>query len=114
MSEAFDRAELMERVDEDLEFLAETLALFREDYPALLTEIRNAAQQGDLGSFVSASHTLNGMVGNFCAGAAQEAALRLEQMGRSGKLDGIDESIQLLEDEVHRLDNDLEALLSSD
>ncbi len=43
MSDAFDEAALMERVDGDVEFLQETIAMLDEDCPALLDQVHAAA-----------------------------------------------------------------------
>ena len=46
MTEEFDEQALMDRVDEDIEFLEETIAMLDDDAPGLLNEIRSAAASG--------------------------------------------------------------------
>ena len=46
MPDAFDEVALMDRVDGDVEFLEETIAMLDEDSPALLEQIRTAAASG--------------------------------------------------------------------
>ena len=61
MSEPFDRASLLDRVDHDTEFLAETVALLVGDAPPLLEEIRRAAAAGDAKRLAKPGNTRCGM-----------------------------------------------------
>ncbi len=67
MTDAFDRDELMERLDGDVEFLAETVEILDEDGPTLLAEVRAAAAAREPERIASAAHAIKGMVSNFCA-----------------------------------------------
>ena len=71
MPRVFDGAELLERVDNDWEFLGDTVRMLEADGPALLEEIRRSADAGDAASAGRAAHTLKGMISNFCAPDAQ-------------------------------------------
>ncbi len=84
MSNAFDEDALMERVEGDVEFLDETIAMLDEDSPALLAEIYAAVGSGDAASLIKPAHALKGMLSNFCAAPAETAARELETMGREG------------------------------
>ena len=90
MSEILLEDELMERVDGDLEFLEETIAMLDEDSPALLDEIKAAVAAGDAAALVKPAHALKGMVSNFCAPSAEAAALELEVMGREERMIDVD------------------------
>src|SRR5262249_35531061 len=79
-----DRAAVLARVDGDEELLREVVALFLEDYPRVLAEVRDAIARGDAALLQRAAHTLKGSVGNFDAADCQEAALTLGLLGRSG------------------------------
>ena len=103
MSDPFDRQELLDRVDEDMEFLAETVEMFDEDGPPLLSEIRDAIARQDSEALAQAAHTFKGMVANFCADPAVEAALELEMMGKNADLGGAEEAAGRLESEAERL-----------
>ena len=74
MSCAFDEEALLERVDGDIEFLEETVAMLDEDSPALLEAIRAAVRSSDAAALVKAAHALKGMLANFCAEPAAAAA----------------------------------------
>ena len=62
MSDAFDENALMDRVDDDVEFLEETVTMLDEDSPALLEQIRVAAASGDAAALVKPAHALKGML----------------------------------------------------
>jgi HPt (histidine-containing phosphotransfer) domain-containing protein len=83
---AFNYAEALSRVEGDTELLAELAGLFLESYPEQLSAIRIAVRDVDAKAVQHASHTLKGSVGNFAARAAFDAALELENIGRSGDL----------------------------
>lgn len=109
MSDVIDEAELMLRVDGDIEFLAETIEMLEEDSPALLEQIHAAVAAKDAVSLTHAAHALKGMVSNFCAGPAEAAAKALEVMGREDRLSDVDAAVALVKQETGRL---LEALAS--
>ena len=111
MSDVIDRQSLMENIDGDIEFLAETVEMLDEDGPDLLAQMRVAIAGGNCAGLAMAAHTYKGMVGNFCAGTAQQAALELEMMGRNAKLAGAEGALRDLEAEAARLKAALGALL---
>lgn len=113
MSPAFDKDELMDRVDGDLEFLAESVEMLDEDAGPLLEQIREAASAGDAAALVKPAHTLKGMLLNFCAEAAGDAALELETRAREGHLEGIDAVVQTVTQETDRLRTDLHAFVGA-
>jgi CheY-like chemotaxis protein len=106
----FDRAELLERVNHDAEFLIELIELFKEDYVTLLASIREAAARRDSPALAGAAHKFKGMVGNFCAEPATQAARQLEDMVKDGNLDDVDVHLECVEREAHRLRAALELL----
>ncbi len=103
MSEPFDREALMNRVDGDTEFLAESVALLDEDGPPLLREIRDSASANDSERVARAAHTFKGLVSNFCADSATEAARRVEALGRDGATEGLGAAISSLDAEASLL-----------
>lgn len=86
MAQTFDEAELLERVDNDLEFLAETVEMLTDDGPALLGKVIDGIASGDAAGVARDAHALKGMISNFCAPETQAAALEIERMGKSGDL----------------------------
>ena len=113
MSEAFDATALMDRVDDDEEFLKETVAMLDEDGPKLLEEIRAAVSARDAAALVKPAHTLKGMLANFCADSAESAALELEAMGREARLSDVVAAFERLETETGRLREALHSFLKS-
>ncbi len=111
MLNAFDEHALMERVDGDVEFLKETVAMLDEDSPALLGEIIAAAGSGDAEALIGPAHALKGMLANFCAEPAETAARRLELMGREGRLDDAQAAADRVRSETERLKEALREFL---
>ena len=84
MAQLFDEAELMERVDNDLEFLADTVQMLETDGRALMVELKTAVASGDAPGIGRTGHTLKGMISNFCSPAVQTLALDVEKAGKAG------------------------------
>ena len=109
MTNVIDENALMDRVDGDIEFLQETVVMFDEDSPPLLEQIHQAVAANDAAALVKPAHALKGMVSNFCAPRAEEAARELERMGRQEQLSGVQDAaecarqeIELLSEALHR------------
>ncbi len=113
MSEPFDRAELIEELDGDMEFLAETFEMFVEDSTDLLEKLTNAVSASDADSVASGAHTVKSMVGNFFAGPAHQTALELEMMGKNGNLSEASAKLDALKTELERLEQSLRDLIKS-
>ncbi len=111
MSDIFDKAALLDRVDNDMEFLAETVEMLEEDGPDLLSQIRDAVAADDGEALSVAAHTYKGMVANFCADSTVEAALKLEMMGKGSDLVGAPEAFAVLEDLARQLSTALQELV---
>ena len=105
-----DRDLALSRVGGDAVLLQEIAALFIEDYPHVLTELRAAAARGDPRGVERAAHGLKGSVANFGARAAVDAAFKLEQMGRASDLTRVDEAIDALARALDALHPELKAL----
>jgi len=90
-----------------MQLLQEIIALFLNDCPALLSEIRNAYQQRDPERLERAAHTLKGSVSNFAAEGAVNAALALENIGRNRDLSDTAAAIMHLEKEIERVREEL-------
>ena len=86
MPRTFDESALLERVDNDLEFLRETVDMLGTDGRAFMTEIVRAQGAGDAAAVGRAAHTLKGMVSNFAAAETQACAAAVERIGKAGDL----------------------------
>ena len=105
-------AAALERLGGDRELLEEVAQLFLETAPKALAQLREAVAKHDAPAVASAAHSLKGSVSNFEAGPSCQAALRLERMGRSGELTGVEEAFAALETEMERLQPALVALVA--
>ena len=103
MAQLFDEAELMERVDDDVEFLADTVQMLETDGRALMIELRTAVAGGDAPAIGRTAHTLKGMISNFCAPAVQTLALDVEKAGKAGDGAGAAAASAKLEPELEAL-----------
>ena len=99
----FDREAALERVEGDAQLLLELWGIFQEDSPQTLAELRSAVNAGDEWRVHRAAHAFKGGVANFVAPEAVEAAQTLENLGRSGMLEGMRPALLALEDAVERL-----------
>jgi len=93
----FDRQLALSRVGGDIQLLREIAALFVQDCPHGLAEIRAAVESHDSAKLEAAAHALKGSVANFGAHVAVDAASRLEQMGRTKELSQAEEMLRVLE-----------------
>ena len=105
-----NKTTILDRVGGDLELLRDIIKLFLEDYPKLVAEIREAFQMGDSERLAKATHTLKGSVSNFAAEAAVQAALKVENIARSGDLTDATQAIVHLEREIERVSDELGTL----
>ena len=86
-SPVFDLEATLTRVDGDESFLKELAAIFLEDTPQLLEEIRKASAKRDFPGLNHAAHALKGSISNFAAQPSFEAAFLLELLAKEGNLD---------------------------
>jgi HPt (histidine-containing phosphotransfer) domain-containing protein len=97
-------------VEGDLRLLAELSALFLQDYPRLLEEIRNSLLQNDYSGLERAAHTLKGRLAFFGVHRAHRQVLELENMGRSNDLTRAGQTLTEVESEMEGLLPEFESL----
>jgi len=107
-----DREAALERVDGDTALLSEIVDLFLSDVDALTDDIRQAVTAADASRIMRSAHRLKGSVATLAARRATEAALRLENIGRSGDVNDAASAFAALEAEVVRLPQALKALVA--
>jgi PAS domain S-box-containing protein len=95
-----DFSALLARTDGDQELAGELIEIFLEEWPQLLTSIREAVEQGDSVALERAAHTTKGAICYFSSGSAAQIALRLEQMGAAGDLSEVQTTLADLEASV--------------
>ncbi len=108
---SFDKDALLNVFDHDWEFLREAVGMFLSDYPPMVATLRETLKTKDSTTLRRTSHALKGMVGNFQAKTAAEAAFSLEEMGRQGEFSGVDKAFETLADELARLEKMLVGLV---
>lgn len=113
MFSAFDQAQLLDRVDNDIGFLAETVQMLTADGPALLDAVRQSAAANDAPGLARSAHALKGMISNFCATETQAAALEVERLGRTGDITGAGPAIETLASRLASLTGELESFVKA-
>jgi HPt (histidine-containing phosphotransfer) domain-containing protein len=111
VAQLFDEAELLERVDNDVEFLADTVQMLESDGRALMVELKAAVAAGDAPTVGRTAHTLKGMISNFCSPAVQALALAAETGGKAGDVAGAAAASAKLEPELEALTAELVAFV---
>jgi CheY-like chemotaxis protein/HPt (histidine-containing phosphotransfer) domain-containing protein len=113
VSDIFDQAALLARLEGDETLLRELVGLFLEDTPQRLDRIHDAFVNNDLKMLERATHTLKGSVGNLCAYRAYETAKRLERLAQIGDGLRITDALTDLEMEMARLQPVLSAFVQT-
>jgi two-component system, sensor histidine kinase and response regulator len=109
MAQWFDEAELLDRVDNDVSFLAETVQMLETDGRTLMGQVKAAVAAGDAPGVGRAAHTLKGMISNFCAADVQALALEVERAGKAGDSAGAAVAAAKLEPALEALIGELGA-----
>ena len=108
--ESVNMQELLERIDGDVAFISELSELFRADYPKQMDSVKLFLQAGDAYGVERAAHGLKGALANLAATHAMTLAALLEHLASTGVLDGAQELVDQLDQELPRV---LNALLES-
>lgn len=109
----FDEKELLDRVDNDLAFLAQAVEMFETDARAALFKVKLAAQSDNALAVGTAAHTLKGMISNFCAPTVQSRALEVERAGKDGDCAAALAALSRLEPDLEALLHELAAFTKS-
>lgn len=113
MAGLIDQEALLERVAGDPEFLATMVDVFVTDVPIRLDAIRAGLRQADAQGVERAAHSLKGALATMAADQAAAEAFRLEELGRSGTLDGAAAILADLEIQVEAVTAALQALVEA-
>jgi PAS domain S-box-containing protein len=107
---AINVTELMERIDGDVEFVAELSDIFREDYPRHLAAAHAFLDAGDAEGLKRTAHALKGALANLAATHAASVAAQLERLGGIGDLATGAVTLSELETELPRVLSCLDVL----
>jgi HPt (histidine-containing phosphotransfer) domain-containing protein len=95
--------ELLVRVDNDHDLLCELIGIFKEEFPRLQQELRQAVAREDVKKVETTGHALKGMLLGLSVTRAAASAARLEQMAREGTIAGLTDALILFDAEVKGL-----------
>lgn len=107
-----NKESLMERVDYDLELLAELVEIYEEDTAENIESIKAAIGSQDAGQLEKSAHSLKGSSSNMSAELVVEFASKLEQAGRNGDFEETDDILSSLNEEFNRVVSALKAILA--
>lgn len=113
MSRPFDEEELLDRVDQDIEFLGDTVQMLVEEGPALVEKIRAATAAADAAAVGASAHALKGMISNFCAPDAHVSAAEVERLGKAGDLAAVPAAVDALDARLGELIASLKEFLAA-
>jgi two-component system, sensor histidine kinase and response regulator len=105
--QGIEEAEILARFDGDADLVRELAEIFIKECPKYLSDIHEAIRDGKPKALEQSAHTLKGSVGNFSTKTAHASAFQLETLGRAGSLDGTDEILRMLEEQLGRLNHTL-------
>ena len=112
MKGPFDREALLERIDGDVELLAELFEDYLADTEEHLETARSGVADKDAKVLYEGAHALRGCVANFCATPAFEIASELQNLAGAKNLGPAPAMLTKLEAEVKRLTEALRALVA--
>jgi signal transduction histidine kinase/DNA-binding response OmpR family regulator len=95
----FDREELLERLGGKVELLPRFLQLFINSVDETIDLLRCSVTNGDSDAIHRQAHTIKGAAANIAAHRIRDCAYNLDEMAKSGKLEGSDQLIELLNSE---------------
>jgi HPt (histidine-containing phosphotransfer) domain-containing protein len=104
--------DLLDRVDNDHEFLREILVLFRTEFPRLRFKLQEAVPGQDMQQTAGIAHLLKGMLANLSLERAAAAAGALEAMAAAQNRPGTEHALAVFDNEVVDLLPVLDAYLA--
>lgn len=101
--DVFDWDSALEWMEGDEELLKELIEIFLSVYPEQMSMIKEAIDRCDSASLQESAHKMSGSISCFGAKNVHNAVVKLEQMGKENKLDGVNESYRDLVEQIKRL-----------
>jgi PAS domain S-box-containing protein len=95
-----------------VEFLAEVVDAFLADAPGLIASLRNSLERQDMEELRRAAHTLKSNGSTLGAAAFAELCRTVEQRAKDGRLEGVSELVDGIEQEYNTLQEALGSLRS--
>jgi HPt (histidine-containing phosphotransfer) domain-containing protein len=107
----FDFRRALGRLENDTQLFRDLSEFLKQDAPALLSRIRDAANCQDAARLEIAAHSLKGLVKNFDADRAVAAAAYIETHAREGTMANLSGAIEELQHETAALESALDHYL---
>jgi two-component system, sensor histidine kinase and response regulator len=107
-----DLPDLLARVENDHELLAELFAMFQAELPTLQDALRHATDTGDLHQIAKAAHTLKGMLANMSIKHGASLAANIEAAARSSNMPTIKVTLAALDIEIANLTTAIDAFVA--
>ena len=99
----FDPAAALEQFEGDMELLLDVAEMYLDCQVEMMQAVKEAVEACDFEKLNHAAHYLKGALGQISAQTAQEAALRLEIMGREAQQVQLAEAWLDMQDKNNRL-----------
>ncbi|HEY6328927.1 MAG TPA: Hpt domain-containing protein [Blastocatellia bacterium] len=113
MSDIFNQSELLANTGGNAGLCAELVEAFIEEYPKLMLEARQAVAGHDAVALARTAHSLKGVVANFVARPALDAARAIELISHNGNLRDAEEAYTKLAFEIARLHQALQEFVKT-
>ncbi|GAF84947.1 unnamed protein product, partial [marine sediment metagenome] len=101
-SAPFDMTSLLSRCMGSQEFLGKILTKFETTAAKYLKDIEEGIEAADAEQVGRLAHSLKGAAANLSAESLRQAALEMEQLGKSGELTNAGECLEKLKSEIER------------
>jgi HPt (histidine-containing phosphotransfer) domain-containing protein len=89
--EIIDLKDVLERVQDDKELLAELFDIYQDDFVIKRKALGEAIVAKDITRIKEVAHSMKGSSGNISAKPLYAACLKLEMLAKEGKTDGMQE-----------------------
>jgi HPt (histidine-containing phosphotransfer) domain-containing protein len=97
----------MLRLGNDVSLFEEFIGFYQEDYPRLLSDLRQAVQSRNGDAIHHAAHGLKGLVASLGATDVAATAGSLERMGRTRDFSDAEATFSKLQAEIDQLNSEL-------
>ncbi len=108
---AIDIKELLEQTDNDWELLREAFAILRQESPIELAKLEACFRAADASGVAKSAHTIKGMLANFCAIDAWNAASDIERAALANDLSNGSQLFSQLKNAADAVQSELQQLL---
>lgn len=112
IDEFIDLPELLARVENDRELMAELLMMFREELPGLQDTLHHAVDLGDLSQAFRVAHTLKGMSANMSLRRGTALIAKVEMAAQTGDLSVVKSTLAAFVSEMTALSAAIDAFLA--